>query len=1417
MPSTMLAGQTAEEVWGTAPVTQTVKTGDKFVIELPSGSSADASSMEIFINDIDGPGTPKISLKSPEYSATTNKLKFTFSIDEDGDGTEDAAATASNFQAEFAFSHFTLPSEASSYDYQTGNGGVYATYSTQAADKSPIETIGQTAPFNVEAGGSGQIDVIVLDAADNQTPIEGVEVFIDSYKSGLIFATTDAQGKASFTGLPTSEGVGSEWGVDYFVGVEPGDGYVASGTDTSSYLDDSYPTDEKTFLVNSATATVNVTFDYGAILDEDIDFIGEAYGLSSPMFTETTFTADHTKTSASFTLGLITGEWEICAFPDMKMETMKVDNEYTDILLPCETLEVVDGTDAYDVTLSITKADASISGTVTDDNGDAITNGHVYAYQPSGGYYGGDSDIDSNGGYSISLKGGEQYTVVFERNGNMQEKSVFVDDNEKKTDVDFSARSYDIIISGNVTGADKDANINIYGDYGFFAWDQSDPDTGAWAISVPDGITIFVEAHSYKGMLDADSAYATNGQHVIDVDGSNVTGINFAYDTAAFGTISGSVSPAVADMTVCAEEVYLNGNYAHNSNCTGTDSEGNFSISVARNAGGSDPDTSSRYNLFAWSSSYVDISYEGVDISSSDASGIVLTAGDLHEVKVQINNIPIGVTEGYLDIYDPSSYQGRDKPLTFTTTTKSTTVYLPDGDYDSWLWIPGFGGVNPEVGSPVRIDSDMTMTFDLSSISQDLETINVKVLDPNGDPLEHAYVEAFEFATGTYVGGETDSNGDVTLYAKVSSNLNFRADHPDYSSKKTSKTAAELEADNNVEIQLGSQKNSTVSVTITGTFPDLFAEITDEDGEFWNGTPVGGDGTATLNVPDDLSDLILRINSSDGSYREKTGVDPGDSVVMSYSTFESPSSWVQTATSAAPKTQASTANGLAMKDSNNNVNITVTAGNVSSSSFSAQVQTVANTARSGLDYTPIIGKQVKFLDADGDVITDITGTFDLEITITKDMMEAAKTDGIYDSYDDLLTIALGYWDSSTSSWVSEITTRSAYVKANSGSSWTAIELQTMVDNLKTNSSYYYDWKVVLKASPDHTTIFSPLTGSDSTPPSAPADLTASATTSQVVLDWTDNSEGDLLEYEIYRSTSSPVGLTDENQVNSSAVTSSTFTDTTVSADTTYYYAVTAVDTSGNESSSTEKSATTSSDSTTTTTTTPSTAGGTSSGDANVSDDDDEDDSSDDSDDTADTTEEASGWTSEEHDEIDESDTTTTDYEGHWAIDYISTVIDAGIAQGVTDTEFEPNRYITRAEMAKMVVIAFGYEVPDSVSETEFSDITVTDWYAKYVETAREHELVAGYGDGTFAPANYINRAEALKILIEAYLTDEEIEAIETDGMPFTDVNATVWYAPYISYSYENGIVQGYSDTEFAPGNNITRAEFCKIIVELLEL
>ena len=111
----------------------------------------------------------------------------------------------------------------------------------------------------------------------------------------------------------------------------------------------------------------------------------------------------------------------------------------------------------------------------------------------------------------------------------------------------------------------------------------------------------------------------------------------------------------------------------------------------------------------------------------------------------------------------------------------------------------------------------------------------------------------------------------------------------------------------------------------------------------------------------------------------------------------------------------------------------------------------------------------------------------------------------------------------------------------------------------------------------------------------------------------------------------------------------------------------------------------------------------------------------------------------------------------------------------------------------------------------FPDVTEGDWFYDAVRYAYETGLMDGVGDSLFAPNSETTRAQLVTIL---YRLEGEPEVSGTSG--FTDVEADTWYTDAVAWAAENGIVNGVSETEFAPGKNITREQLATILFRYAE-
>ena len=111
----------------------------------------------------------------------------------------------------------------------------------------------------------------------------------------------------------------------------------------------------------------------------------------------------------------------------------------------------------------------------------------------------------------------------------------------------------------------------------------------------------------------------------------------------------------------------------------------------------------------------------------------------------------------------------------------------------------------------------------------------------------------------------------------------------------------------------------------------------------------------------------------------------------------------------------------------------------------------------------------------------------------------------------------------------------------------------------------------------------------------------------------------------------------------------------------------------------------------------------------------------------------------------------------------------------------------------------------------FHDVTEGDWFYDAVRYAYETGLMDGVGDSLFAPNSQTTRAQLVTIL---YRLEGEPEVSGTSG--FTDVEAGTWYTDAVAWAAANGIVNGTTDTTFAPGEDITREQLVTVLYRYAE-
>lgn len=109
----------------------------------------------------------------------------------------------------------------------------------------------------------------------------------------------------------------------------------------------------------------------------------------------------------------------------------------------------------------------------------------------------------------------------------------------------------------------------------------------------------------------------------------------------------------------------------------------------------------------------------------------------------------------------------------------------------------------------------------------------------------------------------------------------------------------------------------------------------------------------------------------------------------------------------------------------------------------------------------------------------------------------------------------------------------------------------------------------------------------------------------------------------------------------------------------------------------------------------------------------------------------------------------------------------------------------------------------------FSDVSADAQYSTAINALYDKGVISGYADNSFKAASTINRAEFLKIVLEARAKAGASTVNDLSGC-FDDV-AKEWFAKYVCTAKSEGIVAGYAGGDFRPGQDITFVEAGKIL------
>ncbi len=112
---------------------------------------------------------------------------------------------------------------------------------------------------------------------------------------------------------------------------------------------------------------------------------------------------------------------------------------------------------------------------------------------------------------------------------------------------------------------------------------------------------------------------------------------------------------------------------------------------------------------------------------------------------------------------------------------------------------------------------------------------------------------------------------------------------------------------------------------------------------------------------------------------------------------------------------------------------------------------------------------------------------------------------------------------------------------------------------------------------------------------------------------------------------------------------------------------------------------------------------------------------------------------------------------------------------------------------------------------KFTDVSTDKSYYEPVYVLSSLGIINGYEDGTFGPEKDVTRAEFATMLMRA-MASAGFGSSDPEGTPFTDLNDASWAISDVRTCYDLGIINGMTETTFEPNSNVTYEQALKMIV-----
>ncbi len=171
----------------------------------------------------------------------------------------------------------------------------------------------------------------------------------------------------------------------------------------------------------------------------------------------------------------------------------------------------------------------------------------------------------------------------------------------------------------------------------------------------------------------------------------------------------------------------------------------------------------------------------------------------------------------------------------------------------------------------------------------------------------------------------------------------------------------------------------------------------------------------------------------------------------------------------------------------------------------------------------------------------------------------------------------------------------------------------------------------------------------------------------------------------------------------------------------------------------------------------------------------------------------------------------------WAMDAVNALAERGIIKGRSETEFDPDTYITRADNTVLLLRILG---KTAEFDGNFADVAENSYYYNEIGMARALGIASGVGNNRFDPTSPVRRQDMATLAYRVMSKEGVLTSIPNTAVlnQFTDADYIDFYArEAIAACIDSGLMSGYGDGTINPQGYASRIEVALFMYRISEL